>query len=194
MLGGTHYPRAKLDHYPTPKRATEALLEVLGDDFEAYQGWEPCCGDGAISKVVGPRFRNFVSTDIVAYPGFDPDGLLDFFATDLDDVATLPTNFTPDCIVTNPPYGKDAEKVARHALKLMEQEKGMVILLCRHEWDCARSRSDLFDHPAFTAKITMRFRPRWIEDSTGAPRFPFAWFVWSWSRPASAKPELFYVG
>lgn len=194
MLGGTKYPRNELDFYPTPARAVEALLKVMGDDFEAYQAWEPCCGNGAISKIVSPHFRNFVSTDIKAYEGFDPDGLLDFNKSDLDDVAALPTNFTPDCIVTNFPYGKDLEKMTRHALKLLEPEKGLLIHLARHEWDTAKSRADLFDHPAFSAKITMRFRPKWIEGSTGAPRFSYAWFVWDWTKPAVGRPELFYVG
>lgn len=104
--------------------------------------------------------------------------------------------FRPDAIITNPPYGKMAERAARHALKLMEPEKGLVAFLCRHEWDCAASRADLFDHPAFAMKVTMRHRPRWIEGSAGAPRFSYAWFIWDWSKALSApalKPEIVYV-
>lgn len=103
---------------------------------------------------------------------------------------------TPDVIMSNPPYGKNAERAARHALALMEAQCGDVIFLCRHEWDAAKSRADLFDHPAFAAKITMRHRPRWIADSTGAPRHNYSWFLWSWAKAKKApyaRPEIFYV-
>ncbi|UTC29916.1 DNA methylase [Bajunvirus bajun] len=105
----------------------------------------------------------------------------------------------PSAIITNPPYGKDAEAITRHALHLMQPQAGLVAVLCRHEWDCAKSRSDLFDHPAFAMKITLRHRPRWIADSSGSPRFPYAWFVWDWAKvdPATGisviAPELRYA-
>jgi len=123
--------------------------------------------------------------------------------------------FMPDAIITNPPYtgkvpdgfytsGKNAGKpkfktidlagnCARRALKLMEAQKGMVIFLCRHEWDCAKSRRDLFDHPAFAMKIVLRHRPRWIADSSGSPRFPYSYYVWNWAKPKAARPEIIYV-
>lgn len=102
----------------------------------------------------------------------------------------------PDLIISNPPYGKSAERAARHALNLMEAEGGAVMLLCRHEWDAAKSRRDLFDHPAFAGKVTLRHRPRWIVGTTGAPRFAYAWYVWDWTKARTmphAKPELFYA-
>jgi hypothetical protein len=223
MMGTSAYERVPLDFYPTPDSAIDSLFEVIADDLPSYQVWEPFCGDGAISKRMGDA-RNLVSTDIKAYPGFDPDGLFDFFqfvtqaeaterynawraahpdpdnatwndATTLDWVTAL-KGFTPDAIITNPPYGKDAEKAARHALKLMEEQKGLVAFLCRHEWDCAKSRSDLFDHPAFTMKITLRHRPRWIAGSDGAPRFPYSWFIWNFTKAylaPHARPELVYA-
>jgi hypothetical protein len=158
MLGGTNYPRSPLDHYPTPPRATNAFVSVVEDELEAMQGWEPFCGDGAISKIVAPRCRNFVSTDIRAYEGFE--------------------RFRPDCIISNPPYGKDADRAVRKALELMEAERGYVAFLMRHEWDAAKGRADLIDHPAFMAKITLRFRPVWVEEGGEKPR------------PARASPTL----
>lgn len=215
MLGGTHYARAPLDHYPTPRPAFNALIEVLGDDFAPYFAWEPFAGNGAISEPLRPFVREVLTTDIVRYDGLDLDATEDFFALTPDDLGRLgalkalpefiigddgtekpiyPLPERPDAIITNPPYGKDAERAARHALKLMEEQGGLVAFLCRHEWDAARSRADLFDHPAFAHKITLRHRPRWIADSKGAPRFPYAWFVWDWTRLPSAKPELRYAG
>jgi len=201
MLGGTNYPRSPLDHYPTPPRATNAFVSVMQDDLEAMQGWEPFCGNGAISKIIAPLCRNFVSTDIRAYPGFDPDGLFDFFSLkSLDPIEEL-VGFRPDAIISNPPYGKDADRSVEKALELMEAEKGYVAFLMRHEWDAAKGRARLIDHPAFMAKITLRFRPVWVEKKEGepsaSPRFAFAWFCWDFSKATiapHAKAELHYAG
>ncbi len=241
MLGGTHYPRSPLDHYPTPPRATNAFVSVVEDDLEAMQVWEPFCGDGAISNVLTPYCRNFGSTDIVAYDGFDPAGLIDFFNVYPDgekheiavaawerviDKSTLPEDmagdceyrpqpprplsmtdveallgFRPDAIITNPPYGKDAVRALEKALELMEAEKGYVAFLMRHEWDAAKGRAKLIDHPAFMAKITLRFRPLWVKpkegEKPGSPRFSFAWFCWDWIKAHSApnaRPEMYFAG
>jgi hypothetical protein len=221
MLGQISYQRSPLDFYPTPARATEAFVSKVGDDLEAVQGWEPFCGAGHISKIVGPLCRSFLSTDICAYEGFDPAGLVDFFNIYPDgeahekaltewerqkffegvtgepsplSMSDIESRFgvRPDAIITNPPYddkasGVTAEQSLRHALKLMESEKGMVAMLLRHEFDCGKKRRDLFeDHPAFMAKITLRFRPRWIEGTTGSPRHNYAWFLWDWVKALQA--------
>lgn len=109
--------------------------------------------------------------------------------------------FRPDCIISNPPYGKDADRAVRKALKLMEPEAGYVAFLMRHDWDTAKGRADLFDHPAFMAKITLRFRPVWIEKKPGeksaSPRFSYAWYVWDFGKALKAphaKAELYYAG
>jgi hypothetical protein len=235
MLGQVRYDRTPLDYYPTPSRATEALITSIEDDLETLQTWEPFCGAGHIAKLIKPLCRNHLATDIRAYEGFDPDDLVDFFrivpdadynetfsawgatrdAGDAENDAAWRSKapvafstiealkgFRPDTIITNPPYddkanGATAETSVRHALRLMEAEKGMVIMLLRNEWDAASKRRDLFEHPAFMAKITLRFRPRWIEDSTGSPRHTYAWFIWDWVKAIQsphARPELRYAG
>lgn len=228
MLGGTNYPRTHLDFYPTPARVTEAYLKIVEDDLPAMQFWEPFAGNGAIYNLLKDVARNSAASDIHAYEGFDPNAFFDFFNiyTDEDvkayqkalatwnetdpgergpgpvsmsDVEAI-FGFRPDCIISNPPYGKEAEKAVRKALKLMEPEKGYVAFLMRHEWDCAKTRRDLFDHPAFAAKITLRFRPIWVEKKAGekskSPRFSYAWYVWDFTKAAQtpfAKPELLYA-
>lgn len=212
MVGSSGYERNPLDFYPTPNRAIQSLLSIIEDDLPSFLVWEPFCGNGAISTVMKPLARECVSTDIRAYEGFDPDGLFDFFElrpagarkcslgapvrwSSMDDIAKL-KGFMPDVIITNPPYGKDAERAARHALALMEAQKGMVIFLCRNEWDCSKNRRDLFDHPAFMGKVVLRHRPRWIKGSTGAPRHNYAWFIWSWAKALTApnaKAEILYA-
>ncbi|AFU88032.1 DNA methyltransferase [Caulobacter phage CcrColossus] len=109
--------------------------------------------------------------------------------------------FTPDCIISNPPYGKDTDRAVRKALELMEAQHGYVAFLMRHEWDAAKGRADLIDHPAFAAKITLRFRPVWVEKKEGeksaSPRFSYAFYVWDWQKAQTlphAKAEMFYAG
>jgi hypothetical protein len=109
--------------------------------------------------------------------------------------------FRPDCIITNPPYGKEAVQAVEKALELMEAEQGYVAMLMRHEWDCAKGRSHLIDHPAFMAKVTLRFRPVWVEKKEGeeskSPRFSYAWYVWDWRKAINAphaKAEMYYAG
>ena len=237
MLGGTNYPRAPLDHYPTPARATEAFISVVEDDLEQMAFWEPFAGNGAISKLVGPLCRLEATSDIHRYEGLDPTAMLDFFNIYPDgdaheiavaawertiDKATLDAGvtfaempgrpmsmteveaalgFRPDCIITNPPYGKEAVQAVEKALELMEAEQGYVAMLMRHEWDTAKGRAHLIDHPAFIAKITLRFRPVWIEKKPGedskSPRFSYAWYVWDWRKALSAphaKAEMYFAG
>lgn len=214
MLGTSGYVRNKLDFYPTPKSAVDSALQVLGDEIPTYRIWEPFCGDGAITKILAPDALDIVSTDIIAYEGFDADALIDFFSiktqAEVDALAAsglgsdYPTlrgisalkGFEPDVIFSNPPYGELAARAARRALEIMEEVNGAVILLCRHDWDTAKSRADLFDHPAFARKIVMRHRPRWIPGSKIAPRFSYAWYVWDWVKAntyAGGKAELHYA-
>lgn len=116
------------------------------------------------------------------------------------DVESL-LGFRPDAIISNPPYGKDADRAVRKALELMEPENGYVAFLMRHEWDAAKGRADLTDHPAYMAKVTLRFRPVWIAKQEGeqsaSPRFSYAFYVWDWTKALkapNAKAEMYFAG
>jgi 16S rRNA G966 N2-methylase RsmD len=135
----------------------------------------------------------------------NPGNFLDLLAPparpqSLADVEAL-LGFRPDAIISNPPYGKDADRAVRKALELMEAETGYVAFLMRHEWDAAKGRADLIDHPAFLAKVTLRFRPVWIDKQPGekssSPRFSYAWYIWDWAKAQkapNAKAEMYYAG
>ncbi len=215
MLGQTRYARQELDFYPTPARATLAYAKVpyITDLLKGVHVWEPAAGNGAIVKVLTPFCAGVIGTDIKAYDGYDAEGLYDFMrffteeeaffreehGEDADTLFTLDDlSATPGGIVTNPPYGDEAEAFARKAISLMTPVGGFVSLLCRHEWDCAKGRADLFDHPSFSAKITLRFRPMWVEKKPGeeakSPRFSFAWYCWDTSKDPSVLPVCLYAG
>jgi hypothetical protein len=193
MLGQFKYEHAPLDFYPTPVRCTEAMLHAFQNvvRFGALKGWEPACGNGAISRVVSPYCCNFVSTDMVAYDGFDPDGFLDFLRVDKLDWVEDICKFKPELIVTNPPYGALAEEFVKRAIHLTKATRGKVIMIMRSDWDTAKRRMPLFRHGTFRAKAVMTFRPRWIEDTTTGPRFSYAWYLWDWEN--CGPPSLVYV-
>ena len=69
------FERLSDDFYATPAWVTEALLRHI-----RFRGpiWEPCCGDGAMSTVLGRHGYEVVSTDI-ADRGFGTPGV-DFLA------------------------------------------------------------------------------------------------------------------
>jgi predicted RNA methylase len=199
MLGQTHYPRRPLDFYPTPTKCTRSFLSMWEQAVgTVHSVWEPACGNGAISKVLADEGLNVFSSDIAAYEGFEPDCLADFLVVqNLKEIQAM-AGFVPSAIITNPPYGDEAEQFVRHALKLTEPDRGVVAVLCRHEWSCAKGRRDIFkDHPAYAGKITLLYRPRWIEPTPGvkasSPRFSYSWFCWDWSRDQSALPADLYA-
>lgn len=198
MLGQQHYERAEHDHYPTPPEATRAFLSttVATALINDQVIWEPACGDGAIVKVIADTAKAVYGTDISLYPGdYEADGLIDFLAVEsLDEIKAIANHGAPKGIITNPPYGDEAAAFARKALELTKARSGFVVMLCRHEWDTAKNRKDLFDHPAYLAKVTLRFRPRWIKNTKGSPRHSYAWYVWSWEKPCDQPPSLYYAG
>lgn len=200
MLGQTQYPRTPLDHYPTQPPPTQALMGVpqIAERIERAVVWETCCGDGAICKEIAPYVGDVLATDIAAYPGFDPDALVDLLSLNrLGDLNDHGITRVPNGIITNPPYGKEAQPIIEKSLELMREVDGFVVMLLRHEWDCADSRTPLFaHHPAFAAKITLTFRPHWVKpaegEKAGSPRFSYAWFFWDWAKdPAAPALQLY---
>ena len=124
------HDRQPNDFYPTPDWVTQALLKHVTLRAPV---WEPCCGDGAMARVLERNGHKVVATDLVDR-GFGRGGV-DFFEC---------TSFPPGCrsMVTNPPYGDGgqtgrAEKsplglqnFVRHALDLTARANGQLALWC----------------------------------------------------------------
>ena len=171
-MGELNYERTKLDHYPTESWVSDIIVPVikkLRPDIKHI--WEPCCGDGSMSKVLKQHFY-VTSSDIKDY-GFSNTHIFDFLNKDDD-------KMNGDAIVTNPPYGADAQKFIERALTNTYNACGLVAMILRNEYDCAASRTKLFDRYPFRTKIVLTTRPRWIPGSKGAPRHNYAWYVWNW--------------
>jgi hypothetical protein len=174
MLGQVHYKRHESDAYSTPAWCTQSLLNSV-EIPEAWRVWEPAAGDGAIADVLSKRGLNVLSTDI---------------RTGLDFLAIDPGESIYDgvsAVITNPPYSV-ADEFIKQALRLMKLRRGLVAMLLRNEFDCARKRIDLFgDCLHFSTKVVLTRRPRWIPGTTTGPRHNFAWFVWDFQQMGPPK-------
>jgi len=157
--------RERDDFYPTPPKATRALLSV-----ETFIGdiWEPACGDGAISKVLEEAGYKVTSSDLIdrGYGTPGVDFLLDY-------------QTTADNIVTNPPF-KHAEEFVMHALNRARRK---VAMLCRLAWLEGKARGEMFQTTplarvwVFSGRIPM-LRGGEQMMKGGGGMIAFAWFVW----------------
>lgn len=189
MLGTSGHERRARDFYPTPEDATDASIDWL--DMIAFGAnmkiWECAAGDLAMTTPLIAAGHSVVSSDLM--PLAEGIHTFDFLSE-----APFP-DFARGCngIVTNPPYGELAQKFVEKALQhLQNGNVNFVVMLMRHEYDCAVGRRHLFDDcPYYAAKITLTFRPRWIADSSGSPRHNYAWYVWT--RHNSGRARQFYA-
>jgi hypothetical protein len=182
MLGDSGFERVEGDFYATEAWVTQALLDAV--EFRGVI-WESACGRGDMSVVLRGAGYSVMDSDIAGSSlGCAGAIKLDFLDDPLlrgERVALGSGTFS---IVTNPPYTL-AERFLRRALEFTRQVGGMVAMLFRNEYDCAASRRDLFEHPAFSAKLVLVKRPRWIDSGhTASPRHNFAWYVWDWQNKA----------
>jgi hypothetical protein len=168
--------RERDDFYPTPPRATKALLSV-----ETFEGgiWEPACGDGAISRVLEDAGYEVLSTDLIerGYGQANIDFLLDW-------------RTTTDNIITNPPF-KHAQEFVEHALN---RSRRKVAMICRLAWLEGQERRKMFESTplkavwVFSGRIPMQ-RGRQHEDGKDVGgMIAFAWFVWDHAH--KGKPTL----
>ena len=96
--------REENDYYATHPSAVEWLCEL---ETFSHKIWEPCCGEGHISKVLKEHGYDVKSTDLIDR-GYGEGGV-DF----------LKTTEIVDCdIITNPPYSM-AQEMVEHAMEII---------------------------------------------------------------------------
>jgi hypothetical protein len=179
------YERQDRDFYPTPAWVTAALLRRI----RLPNGiWEPCCGDGAMARVLEAHGHRVVGTDLVDR-GHGEAGR-DFLAE-----PRLPDGVT--AIVTNPPYGRRLFEFVDHALELTRPVGGMVAMLVNLQWPAGAENSRRLCIPAFDAWVILRNRIAWFPGDDGRPATQpqenHGWLVWDWSRtPGDAR--LLFAG
>jgi len=98
------------------------------------------------------------------------------------------TNYAPldtkgiDAIITNPPFGREAEAFVRRSLSYVNVRYHAFLL--RTVWSSASGRTDLFTDPqySYAYEIKLTWRPRWDwwfrEKAEKSPMHNYSWFVW----------------
>ena len=153
--------REKDDFYATPAQSTKALLNI-----EKFKGdiWEPCCGEGHISKVLVEHGYNVKSTDLVDR-GYGQAGVDFLFETN-----------RCDNIITNPPY-KNALEFAEKAVQLCDRK--VALLLKLNFLEGIRRKSFFESRPPAWIYV---FSRRQSLMKNGKPykggMMALAWFVW----------------
>lgn len=153
--------RPKNDFYPTPRIATEALMNV--ERFGCFV-WEPACGDGSMSEVLAEKYHVF-SSDIEPHNyGY----MIDFL--------TCPRLYCQN-IVTNPPF-KLAMQFAQHALDLGCRKLALFGKLAFLE---GQKRGAWLETSPLKAAYV--FKDRLTLTRNGVPMensgmIAFAWYVW----------------
>lgn len=172
-LLGTHgnSKRAELDFYQTPRIAVEKLLEK--ESFQ-HKILEPCCGQGAISKVLTEKGYDVESSDL-ADRGFG--SVKDFF-----DITC-----TNRDIITNPPYNLALEFV-QHALDIANASTKIAMLL-RIQFLESKKRRALFDTNQLKNVYVFSERISCDEKNTNA--ICFCWYVWQ--KGFNGRPILDWV-
>jgi hypothetical protein len=186
------YERQGRDFYATPAWVTEALLRHV-----QLRGpiWEPCCGDGAMSKVLSAQGQNVVSSDICDR-GFGTSGV-DFLSC---------REVAAGCraIVTNPPYGDSGSHAAQsrspsamlgflhHALMLTASVQGQLALLVRLQWIAGQRASEMMCAAPFAAVVVLTQRIQWFDmgKHTKRAQHHHAWVVFDHAHPAGKPPAL----
>lgn len=83
-------------------------------------------------------------------------------------------------IITNPPYSRPlVDQIITRQIERVERGDvyGLAVLL-RINFDCAKSRVEMFDHPLYAGQIKLRFRPWWSGSRKKQPIHNFVWQIW----------------
>lgn len=143
---------------------------------------EPCCGDGAIARLLEADGHVVRASDLVDRGYGRPYS--DFFACRATIAAAVVSNF---------PYHDAAHgfechaEMARHAIRLMAPNRGLVAALMPEDFGCAEGRYDLLTGPPYAFKLTCMWRPVWIRGTAGGGRTSSAWFCWDWRHKGPAR-------
>ena len=166
----SNFERVPNDFYPTiDSRCIYGFLEHFAPD-------------GLCVDVCAPEGSGIVDT--LKECSYNAAGLPDAFAE----------NITAQWIVTNPPYKRGlVDEIINRQIKRVEcgEVFGLAVLL-RSNFDFAKGRQAMFEHPLYFGQIKLRFRPWWSESREAQPIHNYVWQVWSMS--ASSPRVLFSNG
>lgn len=165
------------DFYPTPRWATERLLEV-----EPFNGdiLEPACGNGALSKILQEKGFDVISNDLIDR-GFGNPGI---------DFLTYEGNH--DNIITNPPFSLSYDFI----LQSKKIAKYKIAFLLRTVFLEGVARYEMFQDPEFPFKGIHVFSKRLTmtpngEEIKSSGMISFSWFIWE--KGYKGKPTINWI-
>jgi hypothetical protein len=182
---GSEYAREAEDYYRTPAWAVRVIHPYLPPDSDNLSVLDAGAGDGAIADALPYGLRTLCSEqnahkrEALCEKGYNLvgwEGEADFFSTC--------TCF--DLVVMNPPYAQAMEFV-RHAIKITEEENGMVAALLRLPWLASQVRASF--HRAHPAQVlVLPRRPSFTKDGK-TDATDYAWFCWG-NNSGARRPTL----
>lgn len=152
----SNFERRENDHYPTiDPRCVDGLVHYIGIAGDIVD----CCAPSG-SGIVDSLTKMEYSARCI------PDAFSDFCC---------------DWIVSNPPYKKGmVDKIIEKQISRIESKETFgVAMLLRTNFDHAKTRKHLFEHPNYYGQIKLCFRPYWTEDRKHSPIHNFVWHIWS---------------
>ena len=164
----------KYDFYETPSWATELILDKLLSDKVINineEILEPCCGAGAISKVLENKGFKVYSSDLQ-----EEDFI---YGKKGYNVYSLPDNLC-ETIITNPPYNQMTKNNMLYEFLRISKRK--VILLLNIYYLSSSDRYEMLKNSHLqyvyihSDRVTMYPFGKEKPKSTGTKMF--AWFVW----------------
>jgi hypothetical protein len=188
------YDRQSHDFYPTPDWVTQALLKQV-----ALRGpvWEPCCGDGAMARVLERAGHDVVASDLVDR-GFGRGGV------DIFDCTAFPAGCR--ALVTNPPYGDGGDSVrptnaslgmlnfVRHTLDLTMRAEGQLALLVRFQWIAGKRAASLISSGPLSRVVVLTKRIQWFDmgEQTTTGQHHHAWLFWDCRHGRLLPPSMLF--
>ena len=153
------------DYYATEPKATELLLEL--EEFNESI-WEPCCGEGHISKVLEAHGYDVTSTDLIDR-GYGQGGI---------DFLSPPSITWHGDIITNPPY-KYAKEFVEKALEVVPLDCRVAMFL-KLTFLEGQGRRELFkNYPPQTIYVSSaRLQCGKNGCFDGTSMVAYAWYVW----------------
>lgn len=170
---GEDRPRQHGDWYPTPANVTQVLMDMV--KFHGSIA-EPCCGDGALARVIEHYGHKVIGTDLYDR-GY---GLAHGKKYDILEMKEL---LAPN-VVTNPPFDIAAE-IIEHVMSLKPDK--MALLLKASFWH-AKSRKKLFDKYRPSRLIALTWRPDFLH--LKRPTMEVMWCVWEKGVKGNPSYEL----
>lgn len=154
------------DFWPTPACLTTALVRHVLPHLPAAVIWECAAGDERLANAMVAAGRSVIATDL--YPQDDREAV--------DFLNDLPQSVLGSIVITNPPYNQSDEFLTRGLDLLAAGRIAGLALLLRHDHLMAASRVDAFNGAA--REVHCNWRPIWIPDTEGNPRWSFHWLAW----------------